>query len=98
MAHAPASSPAPAPANPPIPEMPVASASANESIAPEKAARFYSICGLCFVFPPLVVWSWLLAGQLTSQGQPVTAARMRWLSAGLAGGGILLWILLWHLW
>jgi hypothetical protein len=98
LAHAAMSSSAPSSANPPVPETPTASTPASESIAPEKAARLYTICGLCFVFPPLVAWSWMLAGQLAKQGQPVTAARTKWLSAGLASGGILLWVLLWCLW
>jgi hypothetical protein len=96
----PVSMPAPVPASTPAPapEMPTPRAPAAESINPEKAARLYTICGLCFVFPPLAAWSWMLASQLAGQGQPVTAARMKWLSASLAGGGILLWILLWRLW
>ena len=71
---------------------------AIESLDSERAARLYTICGLCFVFPPLAVWSWMLARQLANQGQPVTAARMKWMSIGLAAGGIMLWVLLWRLW
>jgi hypothetical protein len=82
----------------PAPPASASSPSATESINPEKAARLYTICGLCFVFPPLAGWSWMIASQLAREGQPVTAARTKWLSAGLASGGILLWILLWRLW
>jgi len=92
--------PLPAPVPPPIrePEIPVASPAALESLNPEQAARLYTICGLCFVFPPLAVWSWMMASELEYRGQNVTAVRMKWLSVGLAGGGVLLWILLWRLW
>ncbi len=92
--------PVPAPVVMPasMPEVPPPPSPGLESLDPEKAARLYTICGLCFVLPPLAGWSWMIASQLASQGQPVTAARMKWLSVGLASGGILLWILLWRLW
>jgi hypothetical protein len=90
--------PTPVPASTSTAEAPPAAAPALESISPEKAARLYTLCGLCFVFPPLAAWSWMLASQLAGQGQSATAARMKWLSVGLASGGALLWILLWRLW
>jgi hypothetical protein len=70
----------------------------KDSLNPDQAARLYTICGLCFLFPPLAGWSWLMANQLSQQGQQITAARIKWFSLGLACGGVLLWILLWRLW
>jgi hypothetical protein len=71
---------------------------AIDSLDSERAARLYTLCGLCFLIPPLAAWNWTLANQLVGQGHPVTAARMKKLSLGLAAGGILLWVLLWHWW
>jgi hypothetical protein len=90
--------PLPAPTLTPAPELPPPTPPAPESLNPEQATRVYALCGLCFVFPPLAGWIWMMANRLAAQGQPHTAARLKRLSLGLAGGGILLWILFWRLW
>jgi hypothetical protein len=66
--------------------------------SPETATRAYTLCGLCFVFPPLIYRAWAASREFTLDGFPQTAQRVQWLSAGLASSGVIFWItLLWLL-
>jgi hypothetical protein len=58
----------------------------------------YAKSGLCFLFPPYVYWAWRDALDLHSRGYLLAADRIKWISLGLAAGGIAFWLFLWMAW
>jgi hypothetical protein len=69
-----------------------------ERIAEAEMQRLYILCGWCFALPPLAWRAWQQACILTKRGDVKTAERIKWLSLGMAAGGLLLWVLLWRIW
>ncbi len=69
-------------------------ATPGENVPQTEALRAYTTCGWCFALPPLAWRAWALARDLAARGYPQTAQRLQWLSAGLAGGGVVFWLIL----
>ncbi|HTB62167.1 MAG TPA: hypothetical protein VK737_01150 [Opitutales bacterium] len=83
--------------SPTIEESPDAAPMPTEFLAPEDATRAYTLCGLCFVFPPLIYRALAASRELALDGFPQTAQRVQWLSIGLTGSGVVFWFtLLWY--
>lgn len=89
---------APSPAIPAEDAPPAPSLASEKSLPEVEATRLYVICGWCFALPPLAWRAWQQAHILNSQGYTQMAQRIKMLSAGLAAGGVLLWILIWRVW
>jgi len=62
--------------------------------APPDALRAYIVSGLTFLFPPLVWYGLKLAKNLATQGHTQLAQNLLYLNYGLAGSGLLFWILI----
>jgi hypothetical protein len=87
-----------APMTPAAPPPGDASSSNSAPSAAKDDARAYALCGLCFLFPPLAIWTTLTSRQLANQGRADLALRLRWLGLGLALSGLVFWVLMWRQW
>lgn len=73
-------------------------APASANLPDDEAARLYAMCGICFAVPPAAWWTWRRAEGLAAKGNVRVAQRIKWLGAGFAAGGVLMWVVIWRMW